>query len=458
MSSTVAFLFNLNVMLLLLGFLFGTPPASVPLCTSCAQFCGGTSPGCSLLGPVSQRDIPYGVRRNYSAIRMTAASVLSITNKNTGSIAGDLTFVLREIAQVLSCRHNPLANVSSGCDAGATPSWLEKQPLVFVKTVVETSGIWGVYQRCNLNVSARDPTADASWHCVGGAMSHIARKNATTGRPDPADLALCKTQSCIRRGASLVGWESKAPPVRAKSNHTKVPPPPQCVAAVRSICGPHGRAVVSNFSTCLDCLGSANVTRIFRVNKTTKTECTRFEKPIKALLTPLLCGAAPALAPACRVAIAQRCNDSVRPPGGFGHSFPNTTSGYIAWKICEECINHEVTRPSSSNKTSIFYPSGGLGVCAIAPDARFGPKSKDLSWYIQVKTRACGMQPHRPPHVPVSANDTWMSEYGVNEGKIIHILNNTRGSFDWLSTPGAVKWSECKAGYRPGQESTFFLT
>ena len=123
-------------------FVSTSAPKAVPECASCAAFCSGT---CSFSGPPEQARYPLGIPRNFSVIRMTPTTIRGLTNKNTGTVGGDLSFVMREIAAPMNCRHlSPAqANKSSMCNGGATPSWLERQPLIYVQWTLETDGFFG---------------------------------------------------------------------------------------------------------------------------------------------------------------------------------------------------------------------------------------------------------------------------------------------------------------------------
>jgi len=95
--------------------------------------------------------------------RMTMKGVYDLTDKDTGDVAGDTSFVLSRKNTALECRKNPNSFMCKdvaqfeGDDANSTDLVLEMK--------VEVDGQWGPYLECNpLNVT--DPTG--GWHCTNG--------------------------------------------------------------------------------------------------------------------------------------------------------------------------------------------------------------------------------------------------------------------------------------------------
>lgn len=95
--------------------------------------------------------------------RMTMKDVYDLTDKDSGDVAGDVSFVLSKKNNAFYCRQNPgdfmcndLAQFS-GDDANSTDLILEM--------VIETDGQWGVYLECN-PLNASDSTG--RWSCENG--------------------------------------------------------------------------------------------------------------------------------------------------------------------------------------------------------------------------------------------------------------------------------------------------
>ena len=412
----------------------GAMTPSWSICSSCEQFCAGDEPSCSVVpGPEELRGVaPYGVLRNWSTIRMTAASVLDLTNKNSGTAAGDLVFVQDETSNIIMCRHNPKANRSSMCDAKFTPSWLPHQPLVFVKVTVESLGLWGPYRKCNLNTSAPDPHADSAWKCAGhwSKDALIPRTNASSGCVNATDAAICGQPACRQRMYALPGAETTLPPWRPQ----RYPLPDAPASCVRALTAQCAAAAAFGHSACLDCWSVAGP-RVLANGSL--PECLPFAHALTSTLRDEVCGAPPPLVPACRVAVGALCGALVPPgPPPPGGGFPNTTAGLAAFQRCAKCLVSNVTHPPATNGTrppSPFLPDGGP--CA-APASAWTPAGGDDSWALAVAARTCGAQPAPDP------NRTWASEFLVNEKATEALLEGS-----WISTPAA---GECATGLRPG--------
>lgn len=98
-----------------------------------------------------------------SIYRMTMKDVYDLTDKDSGDIAGDTSFVLSKKNNAFYCRQNPgdfmCTNLAqfSGDDLNSTDLILEM--------TIETDGQWGVYLECN-PLNGNDSTG--RWTCENG--------------------------------------------------------------------------------------------------------------------------------------------------------------------------------------------------------------------------------------------------------------------------------------------------
>jgi hypothetical protein len=95
--------------------------------------------------------------------RMTMKGVYDLTDKDTGDVAGDTSFVLSKKNTALECKKNPNSFICKdvaqfeGDDANSTDLVLEMK--------VEVDGQWGPYLECN-PIDVKNSTGP--WHCTNG--------------------------------------------------------------------------------------------------------------------------------------------------------------------------------------------------------------------------------------------------------------------------------------------------
>ena len=105
-------------------------------------------------------------------------------------------FTIYEDSVPMQCARNPSSNACPGGNGtnrtGNTHSWLLDSPLVYAKHVVQTSGEWGPYMHCDVNLSVPfDP--EPHFYC-GGASPPIS----------VPDQHLC---SECARSVATIGWK-----------------------------------------------------------------------------------------------------------------------------------------------------------------------------------------------------------------------------------------------------------
>jgi len=108
---------------------------------------------------------------NITYYRMTMKGVYDLSDKDTGDVAGDTSFVLAKKNNEFFCRHNPTDFICkdvaqfSGDDKNSTDLVLEM--------TIEVDGQWGPYLGCN-PVDVKAPLGD--WECKS-LSGHTQPKN-----------------------------------------------------------------------------------------------------------------------------------------------------------------------------------------------------------------------------------------------------------------------------------------
>ena len=131
-------------------------------CT-CDTFCDGS---CNVDGGAPQA-------ANMTLYRMTQFGVVDMTNKNTGDVLGDTSFVISRRTTAYECRKNPSSYMCSGLAQfqGDVPGCTD----LVLKWQIEVDGDWGPYQYCNpVNSSG----SSGPWAC----LTYLGRGG---GRPPP---------------------------------------------------------------------------------------------------------------------------------------------------------------------------------------------------------------------------------------------------------------------------------
>lgn len=146
------------------------PASSLPIdvaatCTTCADWCAGT---CSFPRPPKAVVNADGTE-SITAFRMTPKNLTDLVDKDTGGARGDIMFSLYECSLPMHCRRRP-----GGCANSSSPtnthSWLLDSPLVYAVQVVQTSGEWGPYMHCDVNLTVPfDP--EPHFFCRGASPS-----------------------------------------------------------------------------------------------------------------------------------------------------------------------------------------------------------------------------------------------------------------------------------------------
>eukprot|EP01047_Picozoa_sp_COSAG01_P047601 COSAG01_NODE_4564_length_4919_cov_6.477386_2_plen_269_part_00 len=129
---------------------------------------------------------------------MTQFGVVDMTNKNTGDIPGDTSFVISRRTQAYECRQNPSSyQCGSGMAQfqGDVPNCTD----LVLQWNVEVDGNWGPYQYCN-PLNSTDPTSTAAginvgWDCLNQLSFH----SGGGGKPPPNYPLQCS--------ASFSGYE-----------------------------------------------------------------------------------------------------------------------------------------------------------------------------------------------------------------------------------------------------------
>jgi hypothetical protein len=98
---------------------------------------------------------------NMTLYRMTQFGVVDMTNKNTGDVLGDTSFVIERRTSAYMCRQNPSSWMCGGGLAqfeGDIPNCTD----LVLQWEIEVDGNWGPYQYCNpVNVSGDAPPANS---------------------------------------------------------------------------------------------------------------------------------------------------------------------------------------------------------------------------------------------------------------------------------------------------------
>lgn len=149
----------------------GMNPFEGSNCT-CDTFC---NKGC---------DIEKTPATNMTLFRMTQFGVVDMTNKNTGDIPGDTSFVISRRTQAYECRQNP-ASYQCGSNMAQFQGDVPNCTDLVLQWTIEVDGNWGPYQYCNpLNSSEPASTAggiNVGWDCLNSLFS----SHGSHGRPPP---------------------------------------------------------------------------------------------------------------------------------------------------------------------------------------------------------------------------------------------------------------------------------
>ena len=407
------------------------PDDPLPLCTSCAQFCATPGvPGCTLPGPLAQQHIPAGTPRNFSVIRMTASPVRDLVNKNTGDAAGDLTFVLGELAESMYCRHLSLngSRKAPECDGQNTPSWLNTQRLVYVQWQVEHDGIFAGYQECNLLNTSLDPTNASAWACANASSGVHIPGNST-------DKDLCAEPVCASTLRARLGWEDRG----ADSGAWQPPPPPRssnrpstaCTHAFAALCG--GNTTQRGFTGCMECLRSEGA----HGSALRRGPCT-YREIANGLAVGTNASFCPRPAPlpqACVRDVAVRCGAFLPPSGTIAPSFTSAN-----WSACHRCVDNW-----AKNATAHWNHKSKVGPCGLAPHQ----KAHDAPPSVLASAVIFGMCKGAPPPSapPPLSNASWPGKGWLPNARLMRRL--VQGS--WFSTPAA---GQCSGAQRPGQSGS----
>jgi hypothetical protein len=129
---------------------------------------------------------------------MTQFGVVDMTNKNTGDIPGDTSFVISRRTQAYECRQNPSSyQCGSGMAQfqGDVPNCTD----LVLQWNVEVDGNWGPYQYCN-PLNSTDPTSTAAGINVGwDCLNQLSFSGGGGGKPPPNYPLQCS--------ASFSGYE-----------------------------------------------------------------------------------------------------------------------------------------------------------------------------------------------------------------------------------------------------------
>jgi hypothetical protein len=321
--------------------------ASDPLCSTCADWCAGT---CDSFRRPPKTTVNADGTETITLYRMTPQNMTDLTDKDTGDARGDLMFTLDEEAIPLQCRHYPSDPDCVTGDASQTHQWLLDAPLVYARHTVQTSGEWGPYLHCNVNLSV--PFGGGG---VGKDEPHFYCRGASPPITT-VDRGLCS--SCARSFAGI-GW--------APNNHSFGPPSPplhaSCKQAVATACG---AAKEQGRAPCELCF-ALNATRGANLN----AACGIKADPNKpealgralALYEQAWCPAWQPLPAACNASMQQLCPLAHRPA--------HNVSG------CHSCVRDAVEAKKPA------------GVC-----------STDGSYSRQLEQTWCGMHGGGMPGVP----------------------------------------------------------
>eukprot|EP01043_Picozoa_sp_COSAG02_P053774 COSAG02_NODE_5988_length_3873_cov_1.851109_3_plen_357_part_00 len=131
---------------------------------SCDTFCDGS---CNIASTGAA---------NMTLYRMTQFGVVDMTNKNTGDVPGDTSFVISRRTTAYMCRKNPSSFMCSGLAQfqGDVPNCTD----LVLKWTIEVDGNWGPYQYCN-PVNSSDSAGP--WACLNNIAFH------GTPRPPPPE-------------------------------------------------------------------------------------------------------------------------------------------------------------------------------------------------------------------------------------------------------------------------------
>lgn len=113
---------------------------------------------------------------NMTLYRMTQFGVVDMTNKNTGDIPGDTSFVISRRTTAYMCRKDPQNFMCSGLAQfqGDVPNCTD----LVLKWKIEVDGNWGPYQYCN---PVNSSNSAGSWACLNELSFH------RTPRPPPPE-------------------------------------------------------------------------------------------------------------------------------------------------------------------------------------------------------------------------------------------------------------------------------
>ena len=179
-------------------------------CT-CATFCDG-----SCKSTVRGKAEGTGPA-NVTLYRMSPFGVIDMTNKNTGDVPGDTSFVVSRRTTAYECRMNPS---SFQCSGGGMAQFEGDDPNstdLVLQWQIEVDGNWGPYQYCN-PVNNTDQLG--AWACVNEL--HYSGGGGHSRPPPPKNFPLqCSSQYT---GADQYCWSGKP------SSSTPLPKLADCCA------------------------------------------------------------------------------------------------------------------------------------------------------------------------------------------------------------------------------------
>ena len=116
--------------------------------------------------------------------RMTQFGVVDMTNKNTGDVPGDTSFVISRRTTAYQCKKDPTSFMCSGIAqfTGDNPNSTD----LVLEWSLEVDGQWGPYQMCNPVDSA---ASNGAWSCLNNLGHTMVLPN-----PPPSYPATCSSR------------------------------------------------------------------------------------------------------------------------------------------------------------------------------------------------------------------------------------------------------------------------
>jgi len=159
--------------------------------------------------------------QNMTLYRMTPYGVFNLTNKNTGDMSGDASFVLSRKDIALQCQRDPSDPrcFFAGDEPGSTD--------LVIEYAVEVDGNWGPYEYCN---PVKNDDARGGFSC----RADMSAFNSRAPKPECA---------CARMNVTVGRWN------RSISGYNAAPPPPQ----PRELRSPFATDRCNNFYSNREC-------------------------------------------------------------------------------------------------------------------------------------------------------------------------------------------------------------